>query len=317
MFVSPVSDADASSAEADQGKPCRAEPAGRKLRWRSAVLTEQAEPPAPPLLIGFILRLLFQQLAKAKIRSKPRSSHRHGHALASSPAGAERFMRPAAQSSMMLRTRLLRVRRSCSAAASISASTSGSIRVEICALAFMRLVSVCAQWIQAQQKCSTHSVDFQPRRSAYAAQIRSDELRALGTVRTYEDLHAILRQRAEALDVSRLTIDEIAGVQSGYTSKILAPQPTKRLGPISFPALLGALGLKLVVVEDKDQLRKIARRLTPRGPGGRRANLAPANAATSTRLLAGRLSTWGRADSNKAKEATAAARSRHLAGRIK
>ena len=66
-------------------------------------------------------------------------------------------------------------------------------------------------------------------------------MKAIGVVTSYSDLHAILRQRAEALNVSRLTIDDIAGLQSGYAAKLLQPRPKNQLGPMSLGAVLGAL----------------------------------------------------------------------------
>jgi hypothetical protein len=74
--------------------------------------------------------------------------------------------------------------------------------------------------------------------------------RTLALVRDYGDLHEALRLRAEVLDVSRLTIDEAAGLPSGYTGKLLCPHPAKGLGRLSLGPLLGALGVMLILVED-------------------------------------------------------------------
>jgi len=41
----------------------------------------------------------------------------------------------------------------------------------------------------------------------------------------------------------------------GHVSKLLAPVPVKALGRMSLTLLLGALGLKPIVVEDPDQAR--------------------------------------------------------------
>jgi hypothetical protein len=88
--------------------------------------------------------------------------------------------------------------------------------------------------------------------------------RHLGVVRTYDDLHRLLRERAEALNVSRNVLDDAAGLQNGYTSKILSPRPTKRLGAVSMGLMLQALGVKLLAVEDEEALAKIRPMLTPR-----------------------------------------------------
>jgi hypothetical protein len=56
---------------------------------------------------------------------------------------------------------------------------------------------------------------------------------ALAEVRTWSDLHDVLRRRAESLDISRETLDHVAGLQNGYSAKLLAPTPIRRLGRIS------------------------------------------------------------------------------------
>ena len=86
-------------------------------------------------------------------------------------------------------------------------------------------------------------------------------------IRNYQELHLALRERAEQLGVSRLTIDDVSGLPSGYSAKLLAPVPIKRLGPLSFGLMLQALGLKLVVVEDREALARVKSRLTPRQRG--------------------------------------------------
>jgi hypothetical protein len=86
----------------------------------------------------------------------------------------------------------------------------------------------------------------------------------IAEVRSWNDLHAALRARAESLNVSRLVLDELSGLQSGYASKLLAPVPMRHFGRVSLGAMLGALGLKLVVQEDKEALARIAGRLVRR-----------------------------------------------------
>jgi hypothetical protein len=81
---------------------------------------------------------------------------------------------------------------------------------------------------------------------------------------TLEDLRLALRDRAEALNISRETLDAAAGLAAGHASKILAPRPLKRIGGTTLPLLLGALGLQLVLIEDRKALGRIASRLEPR-----------------------------------------------------
>jgi hypothetical protein len=64
------------------------------------------------------------------------------------------------------------------------------------------------------------------------------------------ELVAALRARRDELNIPHELIDDIAGLQSGYTSKLLAPIPGKNLGYMSLGAVMGALGIGLVVVED-------------------------------------------------------------------
>jgi hypothetical protein len=64
------------------------------------------------------------------------------------------------------------------------------------------------------------------------------------------ELLAALRDRRDELNIPHEIIDDIAGFQSGYTSKLLAPRPSKNLGYMSLGAVMGALGVGLVLVED-------------------------------------------------------------------
>ena len=86
----------------------------------------------------------------------------------------------------------------------------------------------------------------------------------LGVVRSDQDLHQALRDRANQLNIARETIDEIAGLTPGHASKLLAPQQIKRFGPLSRWLLLQALGLKLILVEDTEALAKIKSRMIKR-----------------------------------------------------
>ena len=85
----------------------------------------------------------------------------------------------------------------------------------------------------------------------------------LTEVRDYQELIAALRARVVELGTAGETIDHVAGLPLRYTMKLLAPIPIKALGPTSMGPLLGALGLKLVVMEDAEVLEKIRRRLVP------------------------------------------------------
>ena len=101
----------------------------------------------------------------------------------------------------------------------------------------------------------------------FLAEVGTGE-RRLAIVRDLEGLHAVVRARADELQVARTTIDDLAGTQSGYASKVLAPKPIKTLlGRRTLGPILGALGLALIVVEDKEALVRIASRLVKKHHG--------------------------------------------------
>jgi hypothetical protein len=77
--------------------------------------------------------------------------------------------------------------------------------------------------------------------------------------RTGEDLHRALRARAEALQIARDRLDEIAGLPSGYSSKLLSFPPIKNLGPVSAFPMIGALGMAVVLIEDAQAMLRVLR----------------------------------------------------------
>lgn len=83
------------------------------------------------------------------------------------------------------------------------------------------------------------------------------EPRTFGTVRSYDDLIEVLRNAVTARGITFSTIDEVSGLQSGYSAKLLAPVPTKHLGPMSLGSLLGAIGVQLVAVADDAQMARV------------------------------------------------------------
>jgi hypothetical protein len=73
-----------------------------------------------------------------------------------------------------------------------------------------------------------------------------------------------LRARAENLDIPRTEIDRLSGMTNGYSSKVLAPRPLKRLGGVTLPLLLGALGVALRLEVDPEAMAKINRSVEKR-----------------------------------------------------
>lgn len=78
------------------------------------------------------------------------------------------------------------------------------------------------------------------------------------------DIVEIARKRRIDMQLSCEQLDEIAGLAAGHSSKLLRKMPAKALGEKTFPILFGALGLKLVCVEDPAAAAKTLRRRTPR-----------------------------------------------------
>ena len=95
-------------------------------------------------------------------------------------------------------------------------------------------------------------------------------------LRTPDDIVAALRERRDVLGLTHEGLDMLSGPPSGYTSKVLCDPPMKRLGPTSLPALLGALGLALVAVEDSSAVERVSARWVRR----KRAQRLPPDTAT-------------------------------------
>jgi hypothetical protein len=89
-------------------------------------------------------------------------------------------------------------------------------------------------------------------------------MRELATIRGCEDLRRALRARKEELGVSNATLDEVCGFSDRYASKVLGLHPSRMLGPMSLTALLGGLGVVLVLCEDEEALARVRARLVER-----------------------------------------------------
>jgi hypothetical protein len=70
----------------------------------------------------------------------------------------------------------------------------------------------------------------------------------------YKGLVETCRQRATELALSRLEIDRLAGLPTGYSAKLLGKDDAvprkKRMWPASLEAILGTLGLQIIIIED-------------------------------------------------------------------
>jgi hypothetical protein len=81
-------------------------------------------------------------------------------------------------------------------------------------------------------------------------------------IRNLPDLMDEIRARRDELDLTHECIDEVGGLSSGYCSKLMCEM--KGLGPMSFAAVLGALGVALVLVEDSAQVERVSPQWTKR-----------------------------------------------------
>jgi len=69
------------------------------------------------------------------------------------------------------------------------------------------------------------------------------------------------------LAISRLEIDRLAGLPAGYSGKLLGKEggalKPKRMWPASLEAILGTLGLQIIIVEDYAATSKTLSRRVP------------------------------------------------------
>jgi len=70
----------------------------------------------------------------------------------------------------------------------------------------------------------------------------------------YKGLVETCRQRAIEMAISRLELDRLAGLPSGYSAKLLGKDDgvlrKKKMWPASLEAILGTLGLQIIIIED-------------------------------------------------------------------
>jgi hypothetical protein len=83
-------------------------------------------------------------------------------------------------------------------------------------------------------------------------------------IRDYESLIDMARVRADDLQISRETIDRLAGWADGLASKILSPNRQRRAGPDTIEPLLSALCIKLIPVADDAAFARHQRKMVKR-----------------------------------------------------
>jgi hypothetical protein len=72
----------------------------------------------------------------------------------------------------------------------------------------------------------------------------------------YDSLIGLLRNRADELEISRETLNAIAGLPDGLAAKILGLKRIRRIGMLTLGPLLDALGLRLIAVPDEAALER-------------------------------------------------------------
>jgi len=84
-------------------------------------------------------------------------------------------------------------------------------------------------------------------------------MKVYATVTSKQQVHRLLRERAEACGRSRATLDELAGLAAGHAAMLLCDPPQKGLGFTSLFPLAGALGLAVALIEDPQAMEKMLR----------------------------------------------------------
>jgi hypothetical protein len=91
-----------------------------------------------------------------------------------------------------------------------------------------------------------------------------DRLSAPRIVRHSGDLLRVISDRINALETTHACVEEISGLQLGYISKIVGPDPPKRLSTWTSFLLLEALGLQVTVSLDPRFAERFADRFEKR-----------------------------------------------------
>jgi hypothetical protein len=79
----------------------------------------------------------------------------------------------------------------------------------------------------------------------------------VGECRTHEELIGVLAERQRALNLSNEMLDDLARLTHGHVSKLLGPGRERGLSEISMNALMEALAVRLIVVEDSARVAQM------------------------------------------------------------
>jgi hypothetical protein len=95
-------------------------------------------------------------------------------------------------------------------------------------------------------------------------------------IRDHSDLADALRAVQNHLGLSNESLEALAGLTAGHADKMLGPSRTKGIGPRTFALLLGALGIRLKVEIDLEQMARMERRFEKRNDAQVRERLSKA-----------------------------------------
>jgi hypothetical protein len=87
--------------------------------------------------------------------------------------------------------------------------------------------------------------------------------RWLGQATCHDELVALLRERQLALGLSNELVGHLARLSDGHVDKLLGPARQRGLSQLSLDALMNALAIKIIVVEDE----AMAARMKPHWQG--------------------------------------------------
>jgi hypothetical protein len=88
--------------------------------------------------------------------------------------------------------------------------------------------------------------------------------RIVATVSDHNQMLVAIRRRIEELELSHETVEFLAGLQSGYLTKVIADPPPKRMSPFTQFLILQAFGLNVQLVENPQLIEKLKGRWTTR-----------------------------------------------------
>jgi hypothetical protein len=86
--------------------------------------------------------------------------------------------------------------------------------------------------------------------------------RIIGEIKDYDSFTACLRRWIKQVGTTYADIDAIAGLPSNYLSKLISTTPVRSFSRMSLGSTLQAMGLKLLVAIDHEQLEAMKPRYT-------------------------------------------------------